>query len=95
MDSKVKIKELIVNNLCYTELVYGRINKKLSINYSKNQIEVLILDILTECSENDYLKVGKNYYISNLNYKIRVTINSYTFRVITVDKIIKTSSNTV
>ena len=33
-------KQEILENICYTELVYGRINKKLNINLSKKQIEV-------------------------------------------------------
>ena len=78
----------IISNICYTELVYSRVNKKLGLSLLKDEIENLIIDILTESNESDYLKVGKNYYVSNFNHKIRVTINSYTFRIITVDKII-------
>lgn len=81
-------KQQIIDNLCYTELVYSRINKKLGIMYTKDQIEELILEVLWECSENNYSKMGKNYYVSNLDRKIRVTINSYTYRVITVEKIL-------
>lgn len=87
MTIELHSKKHIIDNLCYTELVYGRINKKLSTNYSKLEIESLILDLLNNSSEEDYLKIGKNYYVSNHKHKIRLTINSYTFRVITADKI--------
>jgi len=80
-------KQKIIENVCYTELVYGRINKKLNSSYSKKQIEELILKILKTTDEKQYSKMGKNYYIHNPENKIKVTINSNTFRIITVDKI--------
>lgn len=82
------MKSEIIDNICYTELVYGRINKKLGTIYSKDQIEKLIIKLLTESPSSSYLKTGKNYYITNLEHKIRMTINSYTYRIITVDNII-------
>jgi len=88
MKSETINKQQIIENICYTELVYGRINKKLGQNYSEVQIERLILTLLTECPVKYYVKTGKNYYISNHDHKIRVTVNSYTYRIITVDKII-------
>jgi hypothetical protein len=81
------IKNNILKNICYTKLVYGRINKKLNINYSETQIEKFILRILKETDHNSISKIGKNYYILHLKTEIRITINSNTFRVITVDKI--------
>lgn len=80
-------KQEILDRVCYTELVYGRINKKLSVNYSKEQIEDFILRVLEETSENFFTRKGKNYYIFNEANNIRITINSGTFRVITVDRI--------
>ncbi|WP_366915416.1 DUF3781 domain-containing protein [uncultured Polaribacter sp.] len=44
--------------------------------------------ILEETTLENYQKKGKNFYISNTKHKIRVTINSNNFRVITVDKIL-------
>jgi hypothetical protein len=81
------IKKQILEKLCYTELVYGRINKKLNLDLSNNQIEKLIVDVLQEGPEENYYKNGKNYYVTNSKRKIRVTINSYTFRVVTVDRV--------
>ncbi|HLV46537.1 MAG TPA: DUF3781 domain-containing protein [Flavobacterium sp.] len=82
-----KIK--ILDNICYTELVYGRINKKLKSNYSKPEIEQLILDIINETPETFFQKIGKNYYITNDKNNIKITVNSNTYRVITVDRTIK------
>lgn len=80
-------KTEILNNICYTELVYERINKKLKTNFSKKQIEEYILKILNETKINSFSKIGKNFYVVNQEYKIKITINSNTFRIITVDKI--------
>ncbi len=82
-------KQRIIENLCYTELVYERINKKLSSDFSKGQIELFIDEILKKTNEKFYNKTGKNYYVTNAEKNIRITINSNTFRVITVDKIRK------
>jgi hypothetical protein len=80
-------KTKILNNICYTELVYERINKKLKTNLSKKQIEEYLFKILSETRPNSFSKIGKNYYATNIKYKIKITINSNTFRIITVDKI--------
>ena len=80
-------KSEILKNICYTELVYGRINKKLNIKFSKNQIEKFILKILRETEEKFFSKIGKNFYITNVENNIKITINSNTFRIITVDRI--------
>ncbi len=79
----------ILKNICYTELVYGRINKKLDRQYSKVEIEELIFNIIQMTEVKYFLKKGKNFYISNFENDIRITINSYTFRVITVDVLSK------
>jgi hypothetical protein len=80
-------KEEILNKICYTGLVYGRINKKLNLDLSKQKIETLISTILSETNESEFLKKGKNIYITNNERKIRLTINSYTNRIITADKL--------
>lgn len=82
-------KQKVLENICYTELVYDRINKKLHTDLSKKQIEAFLLAILTETNERFFIKTGKNFYVMNAENNIRITINSYTFRVITVDKIKK------
>ena len=80
-------KDEILHNICYTELGYARINKKLNTDFSKEQIENLILRIIDETPATFFEKAGKNYYIINPNHCIKITINSNTFRVITVDEI--------
>ncbi len=80
-------KQKILKNICYTKLVYGRINKKLHINLSNKQIEVFIYKTVKNTQEEYFSKKGKNYYITNTDKKIRITINSNTFRVITVDRV--------
>ncbi len=83
------IKKQIIDNICYTELVYGRINKKLSTDLTKPQIESLILETLNQTDATNYIKSGKNYYISNADKNICITVNSYTYRVITVNRLEK------
>jgi len=88
MSKKIKTtKQVVLENICYTELVYGRINKKLNIKFSKKQIELYLLQVLRETDEKFFQKKGKNFYIINTKNKIRITINSNTVRVITVDRI--------
>lgn len=80
-------KKEILNKICYTELVYGRINKKLNLELSKSKIENLISTILSETDESEFKKKGKNIYITNNERNIKLTINSYTNRIITADKL--------
>jgi len=82
----------ILTKICYTELVYDRINKKLNSNYSKSEIETMIFDVIKETQENYFQKIGKNFYVSNTENNIKITINSYTYRIITVDRITKTEN---
>ncbi len=49
----------ILRNICYTELVYGRINKKLNIKFSKEQIEKFIFKILKKLKKSFLLKSEK------------------------------------
>ena len=86
-------KTEILTKLCYTELVYNRINKKLDLALSKEKIENLISTIISETNENQFIKTGKNIYITNSEKNIRMTINSYTNRIITVDKLNKNTAN--
>lgn len=80
-------KTKIIKNICYTNLVYGRINKKLQTESTIGQIETFLLKVLEDTSETNYVKIGKNFYVSNSDNNIRITVNSYTFRVITVDRL--------
>lgn len=86
-------KREILNKICYTELVYGRINKKLNIELSKDKIEEMVSTIISETDETEFTKTGKNIYITNNKRNIRLTINSYTNRIITADKLNKKTTN--
>jgi len=80
-------KNVILAKICYTDLVYGRINKKLNIDFSKEKIEKMIYVTIKDTKESGFKKIGKNIYITNIKKNIRLTINSYTNRIITVDQL--------
>jgi hypothetical protein len=79
----------ILNKLCYTQLVYGRINKKLCCKLSESEIERLIFDTISNTPEEYFEQTGKNVYVTNPEKNIKITINRNTFRVITVDRLNK------
>ena len=81
------IKNNILDNICYTDLVYGRINKKLGMNLTNDEIEDFILKIIVDAQEDDFEIIGKNYYINNYTENIKLTINRNTTRIITAEKI--------
>jgi hypothetical protein len=83
-----KNKTEILKNICYTELVYERINKKLNSTLSIGEIEKMLFSIIEKTEVNGFEKIGKNFYITNVENKIKITVNSHTYRVITVDKIV-------
>jgi len=84
-------KAEILTGICYTELVYERINKKLGSKFSKPEIEKMIFDIVKETQETFFHKIGKNIYVTSHERNIKITINSNTYRIITVDKLDKTN----
>ena len=80
-------KNEVLDKICYTKRVYERINKKLKIQFSEPEIEKMIFDILSETRKEFFRKNGKNIYVTNSEKNIRITINSNTNRIITVDRI--------
>lgn len=80
-------KTEILDKICYTDLVYGRINKKLNMQLSKDEIERMIYRIVEETDKAKFQKTGKNIYITNNYRNVRLTINSYTNRIITADRL--------
>ncbi len=82
-------KSEISSKICYTDLVYRRIKNKLSLEISNDEIETMILKIILKTDEINFQKIGKNIYISNTERNVRLTINSFTNRIITVDKLNK------
>lgn len=67
--------------------MYERINKKLTTDFTKEQIELFVVEILRDTNKKFYIKTGKNYYVTNTENNIRITINSNTFRIITMDRL--------
>jgi hypothetical protein len=43
--------------------------------------------MIKETEEKFFEKIGKNIYVSNRKRNISITVNSNTFRIITVDKL--------
>lgn len=86
---KQNYKSEILDKICYTDLVYERINKKLGKELSKEQIEKMIFTIIKETDVSGFNKKGKNIYIINNERKVRLTINSNTNRIITADNLNK------
>jgi FKBP-type peptidyl-prolyl cis-trans isomerase (trigger factor) len=86
-------KKTVLEKICYTDLVYERINKKLNIELSNDKIEAMIFEIIKETDNTEFRKTGKNIYITNKNKNVRLTINSYTNRIITADKLDKETTN--
>lgn len=82
-------KKDILAHISYTQLVYERINKKLKMALSKTEIEEMILAIICETSETEFKKIGKNIYISNHEKNIKLTINSFTNRIITAGRLVR------
>lgn len=87
MDTVKINKQDILSGICYTELVYGRINKKLKIDLSKAQIQHMIYDLVQKTPLSNFQKVGKNYYVTCIDKAVRITINSSSYRIITVDRL--------
>jgi len=50
----------------------------------------MIYKIIEETDKTKFQKTGKNIYITNKNRNVRLTINSYTNRIITADRLNKT-----
>ena len=44
-------------------------------------------DVLKENEERYYVRKGKNFYVTSIINNVKITINSNTFRVITVDMV--------
>jgi len=76
-------REIFLNNICYTDLVFQRVNKKLQTDYSIAEIKNLVDKIIGN-PQTTITKNGKNYYL--LYNNIELVINSYNFRLITANR---------
>jgi len=73
-----------LENVCYTPLVFGRVNKKLNLAISNDEIKSLVQQIITD-ETTTINKTGKNYYLQNKT--IELVINSFNYRLITANTI--------
>jgi len=73
--------------VCYTELVFQRVNKKLKIEMSEAEVKVLVQEILADATTSVERR-GKNYYITNAARNVRLTINHFNCRLITADRVV-------
>ena len=80
-------KTEIINKICYTDLVYERINKKLNLQLPKDEIEKMIHQIIDETDKTEFRRRGKNIYITSNQRNVRLTINARTNRIITADSL--------
>ncbi|MGQ2375645.1 DUF3781 domain-containing protein [Companilactobacillus zhachilii] len=76
--------KVFLNNVCYTPLVFNRVNKKLQVNLSNEEIKTLVNQIIQD-KATTIVKDGKNYYLQNDD--IELVINSFNYRLITVNKL--------
>ncbi len=76
--------KVFLNNVCYTPLVFNRVNKKLQVNLSNEEIKTLVEQIISN-KTTTIVKNGKNYYLQNND--IELVINSFNYRLITVNKL--------
>lgn len=81
------MNKTILENICYTDQVFYRFNKKLKSSLNNDEIKKMVELILTD-DNSKIIRQGKNYYISNEEYKIRLTINTSNYRLITADLIL-------
>lgn len=64
LESKAEMnidKTQILENICYTQLVYGRINKKLKSNFSNAEIEKLIFETIEKTEIYNFEKKGRTF----------------------------------
>ncbi|AFS40434.1 DUF3781 domain-containing protein [Leuconostoc gelidum] len=80
-----ELLKIIQSSVCYTPLVYERVNKKLSQIMSPTQVDELVTRVLN----SEYASIisrGKNYYIEERTEGVILTINKNNYRLITINK---------
>lgn len=77
-------KQIFLDNICYTPLVFGRVNKKLATDFSNDEIQAMVNRIIQN-SDTSFEKRGKNFYLRN--QKTELVVNSFNYRLITANKI--------
>ncbi|MGL5436910.1 MAG: DUF3781 domain-containing protein [Lachnospiraceae bacterium] len=82
-----EVKTFVLEHICYTNLVFVRINKKLKMSLSPDEIRDFVYGVVVSDKCLIY-KHGKNYYACNESAGVQITINSFNCRVITADRIV-------
>lgn len=86
----INLKVSIADKFRNTSLGFVRIKNNLSINhFTDNETEILLRKIILSTPLPDIVTKGKNYYFKCLEYNAVLTVNSYTFTIITAKKIDK------
>ncbi|WP_318765025.1 DUF3781 domain-containing protein [Lactiplantibacillus carotarum] len=75
----------IKSKLCYTPLVFERVNKKLDLNQDEAATKALVNHVLAQPDGID--RRGKNYYVQSRKYQVELTVNASNYRLITVNRI--------
>lgn len=78
--------ETIIDKICYTDLLFDRVNKKLGTQLSPEEIKKWVQLTL---HRNDCIVThqGKNYYVTCPSQQVSLTVNASNYRLITVDRI--------
>lgn len=76
-------RETFAKQVCYTPLVFGRVNKKLGTDLTADEIKDLVQKIIAD-PQTVIIKNGKNYYLQLQTTEL--VINSFNYRLITANK---------
>jgi len=82
MTNNDQLLQTINTNICYTPLVFERVNKKLSLDLEPLAIKQLVTTVLAHTTW--LVHRGKNFYISD--GKVELTINAANYRLITASR---------
>ncbi len=89
-----ELKNIVLQNLSYTKKSFERINKKLDLDFTDEEIKEFVKDIIQQTPENYFKKRGGKLYITNKERKLKITINVSTCRVLTAEDLSKKSAQT-
>lgn len=84
MAENTQILKIISARICYTPLVFERVNKKLGLNQDEATTRLMVNNVLA--NPDDVSRRGKNYYVRSRQYRVELTINASNYRLITVTK---------
>jgi len=82
-----ELLQQLSEQVCYTELVFQRVNKKLKTVMTEAEVKALIQGILLDAGSSVEQR-GKNYYVTSSVRHVRLTINRFNCRLITADRVV-------